>query len=68
MSQESVLSFLKEKKAKWVSSKEISKETRISYCSILHNLCALRKTGFVEFKITKPYKTGTIMYMYRYKM
>jgi DNA-binding MarR family transcriptional regulator len=65
MSQAEIFEFLKERYKKnpnkWWTVKEMMKFLNLTKTSINHNLSKLRKTDFIEFKITKnPFK-------YRYR-
>lgn len=62
MSQQDVVSFLRENKGKWFKSKEIADHCLCSVGSIITNLRRLRDQNNIEFRTIK-----TNMFEYRFK-
>jgi DNA-binding transcriptional regulator GbsR (MarR family) len=63
MGQQEVYNFLKEKKGRWFTSKEISKETGVSIGSVTMSLKKLRKSQLIKYKNTG--KRNEYHYMYK---
>ncbi|MBW2977906.1 hypothetical protein KY331_03615 [Candidatus Woesearchaeota archaeon] len=64
MGQQDVYDFLKKRKAKWFTSKEICQLLELSIGSVTNSLRKLRNSSIVHYKSDSQRKN---MFLYKYK-